>query len=62
MNAGYTCAPPEKGAPSIIPRAERACPEAGSVMPIYRSMVIHPSLNEVTGWAIGALRPVNIKS
>jgi len=30
-------------------------------MPIYKSMVIHPSLNEVTGWAIGNLRPVNIK-
>jgi hypothetical protein len=30
-------------------------------MPIYRSMVIHPSLNEVTAWAIRELRPVNIK-
>jgi len=25
-------------------------------------MVIHPSLNEVAGWAIGKMRPVNIKS
>jgi len=24
-------------------------------------MVIHPSLNEVTGWAIGSLKPVKIK-
>ena len=39
---------------------EKACPEAGSFMPIYKSMVIHPSLNEVAGWAIGNLQPVNI--
>jgi len=24
-------------------------------------MIIHPSLNEVVGWALGNLRPVNIK-
>jgi hypothetical protein len=30
-------------------------------MPVYKSMVIHPSLNEVAGWAIGNMRPVNIK-
>jgi mycothione reductase len=63
MNAGFTCAVPEKGTedPAALPRAERACPEAGSFLPIYRSMIIHPSLNEVTGWAFGNLRPVNIK-
>ena len=38
-----------------------ACPEAGNFMPIYHSMIIHPSLNEVAGWAIGNLRPVNIR-
>ncbi|TFG03658.1 MAG: dihydrolipoyl dehydrogenase [Promethearchaeota archaeon] len=61
MNAGYTCIIPEKSEEEAIPKIERACPEAGSFMPIYQSMVIHPSLNEVTGWAIGSLRPVNIE-
>ena len=60
MNSGYTCPPPGED-PDIISKTARACPEGGSFLPIYRSMVIHPSLNEVTGWAIGALRPVNIK-
>jgi dihydrolipoamide dehydrogenase len=66
MNAGFTCDIPEKGsggeAAGILAKTERACPEAGSFLPIYRSMIIHPSLNEVTGWALGNLRPVNIKS
>ncbi len=63
MNAGFTCAVPEKGsgAQAILPKVDRACPEAGSFLPIYRSMIIHPSLNEMTGWALGNLRPVNIK-
>jgi len=61
MNAGYTCKMPEVSSDSEIPKNVMACPEAGSFMPIYKSMVIHPSLNEVTGWAIGNLRPVNIK-
>jgi dihydrolipoamide dehydrogenase len=61
MNSGFTCSLPEDKDEIDIPKVERACPEAGSFMPIYKSMVIHPSLNEVTGWAIGNLRPVNIK-
>ncbi|TFG30780.1 MAG: dihydrolipoyl dehydrogenase [Promethearchaeota archaeon] len=61
MNAGFTCTIPEKAEEGSISKLERACPEAGSFMPIYQSMVIHPSLNEVTGWAIGSLRPVNLK-
>ncbi|MHA1148313.1 MAG: dihydrolipoyl dehydrogenase family protein [Promethearchaeota archaeon] len=60
MNSGYTCPPPGED-PNIIPKTLRACPEGGSFIPIYKSMVIHPSLNEVTGWAIGNLRPVNIE-
>ncbi|MHA1720559.1 MAG: hypothetical protein ACTSWX_00885 [Promethearchaeota archaeon] len=32
-----------------LPKAANSCPEAGSFMPIYKSMVIHPSLNEVIG-------------
>ncbi|OLS15598.1 MAG: oxidoreductase [Promethearchaeota archaeon CR_4] len=60
MNAGFTCAPPVEQVGTPIPKLRRACPEGGSFFPIYRSMVVHPSLNEVTGWAIGSLRPVNI--
>ena len=61
MNSGFTCSLPELGEEVNITKVEKACPEAGSFMPIYHSMVIHPSLNEVTGWAIGNLKPVNIK-
>jgi len=61
MNSGYTCTLPEFRDEKDIPKVEMVCPEAGSFMPIYHSMVIHPSLNEVTGWAIGNLKPVNIK-
>jgi dihydrolipoamide dehydrogenase len=61
MNSGYSCVLPEYSEVADIPKIARACPEGGSFMPIYNSMVIHPSLNEVTGWAIGSLRPVNIK-
>ena len=61
MNAGFTCQlSPTPGAPPELVYSQ-TCPEAGSFMPIYRSQVIHPSLNEVTGWAIGSLRPVNIE-
>ena len=63
MNSGYTCSPPEESIriDEVISKAARACPESGSFIPIYRSMIIHPSLNEVTGWAIGNLKPVNIE-
>ncbi|MBN2199914.1 MAG: FAD-dependent oxidoreductase [Candidatus Aminicenantes bacterium] len=56
MNSGYAC-PKSKNAVPRLSREDMACPEAGSIMPIYRSQVIHPSLNEVTAWALGALRP-----
>lgn len=61
MNAGYVCElkMPHKEEPIEI--YSQTCPEAGSVMPIYRSQIIHPSLNEVVGWALGNLRPVNIE-
>ena len=62
MNAGYTCDSPDFPGRTGKIKLGRACPEAGSFMPVYKSMVIHPSLNEVAGWAIGKMRPVNIKS
>ncbi len=65
MNAGYTCTPdpygdgPRAASTTPLPKSEMACPSAGSFLPIYDSMVIHPSINEVAAWAIGALQPVN---
>ncbi len=61
MNSGYACPPTGEHAGPGILRNRMACPEAGTFMPIHRSMIIHPSLNEVTGWALGALRPVEKK-
>jgi mycothione reductase len=61
MNAGFECVPPEKRGETVIPKELRVCPAAGSIMPIYRSMIIHPSLSEVAAWAIRTLEPVNIK-
>ena len=61
MNSGFTCSIPDLPEGTDLPKNAMACPEAGSFMPIYKSMVIHPSLNELTGWAIGNLRPINIK-
>jgi dihydrolipoamide dehydrogenase len=61
MNAGYTCPHGEEvDISKTLPKAANSCPEAGSFMPIYKSMVIHPSLNEVVGWSLGNLKPVNI--
>ncbi|QEE15258.2 dihydrolipoyl dehydrogenase [Promethearchaeum syntrophicum] len=61
MNAGYTCPHDEEvDISKTLPKAANSCPEAGSFMPIYKSMVIHPSLNEVVGWSLGNLKPVNI--
>ena len=61
MNAGYTCDSPEFPARTGPNKLGKSCPEAGSFMPVYKSMVIHPSLNEVAGWAIGNMKPINIK-
>ncbi|MCJ7631171.1 FAD-dependent oxidoreductase, partial [Candidatus Bathyarchaeota archaeon] len=61
MNAGYVCDPLEDNQRKPMTKMYHSCPESGSLMPIYRSMVIHPSLNEVTAWTIGSLRPVNME-
>jgi len=62
MNAGFTCNTFEEASEAPIKRLSHPCPEHGTFMPIENSMVIHPSLNEVTAWAIGSLKPVNIES
>lgn len=59
MNSGYHCSPRDKDS-AEIPKYMQACPGAGTFMPMYDSMVIHPSLNEVTGWAFSNMEPVNI--
>ncbi len=60
MKAGYQCTmPDEKGKMEFV--SSMACPSAGVVTPLYQAQTIHPSLAEVVGWAVGALRPVNIK-
>ena len=61
MNSGYVCeiAIPEEKEPHL--QFSKSCPESGSFMPIYRSQIIHPSLNEVTAWALASMRPVNIE-
>jgi len=69
MNSGFSCTPPHmqsqiqiKESVIKMPKFLSACsPDAGTIIPIYKSMVIHPSINEVTAWALGNLRPVNIK-
>ncbi|MBD3226879.1 MAG: dihydrolipoamide dehydrogenase [Candidatus Lokiarchaeota archaeon] len=61
MNAGYACKLEPEKAMDQIPKPERACPTAGSFIPIYRSQVIHPSINEVAAWALGNIKPVNIE-
>ncbi|HSK68524.1 MAG TPA: FAD-dependent oxidoreductase, partial [Candidatus Limnocylindria bacterium] len=54
MNAGYRCQakPPEDDAPRL--QSPHTCP-GGSFATVGRSMVIHPSLSEVAGWAVGNL-------
>ena len=56
MNAGYQCA---KKCRSVGPKEFDAlrilCPDVGSYAPINDSMVIHPSLNELTAWVFEKL-------
>jgi mycothione reductase len=60
MNSGYVCPPAATGA-GPVDKEQTACPEAGTYFPVDRSMVIHPSLNELTGWVFSMLKPVNVK-
>ncbi len=62
MNAGFSCTlpPPEERGKASARRALAAsvhrCLEAGTIDPVYESMVIHPSLSEVAAWVIGGLK------
>jgi len=62
MNAGFRCQKPSAKERHSWPTSRRqreftlpVCLEAGSLDPITQSMVIHPSLNELTAWVIGNL-------
>lgn len=61
MNAGFRCQPPIRrkrkwaAAERHIFNPFPSCPEAGTFDPITRSMVIHPSLSELTAWVVGNL-------
>jgi dihydrolipoamide dehydrogenase len=63
MNSGQNCERNEKwkgaGTSSDLEELRIMCPELGSYMPIQDSMVIHPSLNELTAWVINRLEKVS---
>ena len=63
MNSGQNCERNEKwkgaGTYSYLEELRIMCPELGSYMPIQDSMVIHPSLNELTAWVINRLEKVS---
>lgn len=59
MNAGFTCTMYDKDGESYRYDHEGFCIEAGTFEPMVNSIVIHPSLSEVTGWIIGKLDWVN---
>ncbi len=54
INAGCPCQTLSAMAPAAARRRlSEACAGFGSVRPVADSMVIHPSMNELTAWAIG---------
>jgi len=58
MNAGFRCREGDAAAgrrPNEIQGLRMMCPSLGTYEPIANSMVIHPSLNELTAWALEKL-------
>lgn len=55
MNAGFTCTMYNEKSENNRFDQERYCIEGGTFKPMNNSIVIHPSLSEVTGWVIGNL-------
>jgi dihydrolipoamide dehydrogenase len=58
MNAGGKCREGAASAakqPGAIEGLRMMCPSLGTYEPIAESMVIHPSLNELTAWALDQL-------
>ena len=54
MNTGYRCQKPAPQGYTPDLQSTQTCP-GGTFDAIGRAMVIHPSLSEVAGWAIGSL-------
>jgi len=53
IHAGCPCQVRSALAPASARRKlDEECPQLGSVLPVADSMVIHPSMNELTAWAI----------
>jgi len=57
MNAGYQCKKrlQQSANPREIHSLRMLCPHIGTYAPIHDSMVIHPSLNELTAWVFEKL-------
>jgi dihydrolipoamide dehydrogenase len=56
MNAGFKCRQSaEQKDKRGIQGLRMMCPSLGTYEPIADSMVIHPSLNELTAWALDKL-------
>lgn len=55
MNFGYKCSSLKKDENLFKPSTFPTCPKHGALEPLYNSMVIHPSLSELTAWVIGNL-------
>ena len=57
MNAGFKCrqSAVQKDKQAEIKGLRMMCPSTGTYEPIANSMVIHPSLNELTAWALDRL-------
>jgi dihydrolipoamide dehydrogenase len=62
MNTEFTCKFSEEISMPKNMGLSHPSPETGTFMPIENSMIIHPSLNELTAWAIGALKPLNTET
>jgi dihydrolipoamide dehydrogenase len=53
IHAGCPCQTLKALAPATVrPMLDAECAHMGSVLPVADSMVIHPSMNELTAWAI----------
>lgn len=55
MNTGFTCNNPDSKECERIQSLNNAFDVKGSFAPIFKSMVIHPSLSEVAAWVLGEM-------
>lgn len=67
MNSGYQCRPEESDHRNLFKRKtnvllQDACRQMGTIKPVLDSMVIHPSLSELTAWALAGMLWENHRS